>query len=168
MLEMSRRIALVGLLAVAVCATAGPGYLPTAGPAALRFERPPPPPAGAPMILMPLPVIEPRATVPSGEPTPPTASSSSMATTNSNPPLGLLDPNIILLTPEASSTNSVTDPAPESEFIAPQMFMKYFTGRPGTNSTGASVFTPVGFVPPLPVAPPSSSATFQTTPPGKP
>ena len=53
--------------------------------------------------------------------------------------------------------------------MAAQMFLQYFTGQAGTNSRGLSVFAPVGFVPPLPLsAPPSSSATFQTTAPGKP
>jgi hypothetical protein len=47
--------------------------------------------------------------------------------------------------------------------------MRYFTGDVGTNGAGVSVVSPVGFVPPLPIGPPpSSSATFQTTPPGKP
>jgi len=120
------------------------------------------------MTLAPLPVIESRASVSTGEPALPTPSSNPATTTNSNPPAVLLDPGISSLTPEASATNSLVGVAPEAEFIAPQMFLKYFTGQPGTNSAGVSLFAPVGFVPPLPVAPPSSSATFQTTPPGKP
>jgi hypothetical protein len=56
----------------------------------------------------------------------------------------------------------------ESGPVVPQMFMKYFVGGAGTNANGVSIFSPVGFVPPLPIVPPSSSATFQTVPPGKP
>ena len=56
----------------------------------------------------------------------------------------------------------------EGEPLVPQMFMKYFIGGTGTNANGVSIFSPVGFVPPLPIVPPSSSATFQTVPPGKP
>jgi hypothetical protein len=46
--------------------------------------------------------------------------------------------------------------------------MKYFTGQPGTNSLGVSIFAPVGFVPPMPAPSPSSTATFETVPVGKP
>lgn len=174
-----RRLSLVGLLAAALSATADSGYLPKVGPPAVRFERPAPPPAEPTFILPPLPFLEPRSETPTpvavqpeaaasnSTPTPlvpkePTAPSNADATAQEPPspqtPAMIMDPGATHLMP--------ADPGP----LVPQMFMRYFTGQPGTNGNGVSIFAPVGFVPPVPVAlpPPSSSATFQTVPAGKP
>jgi hypothetical protein len=100
------------------------------------------------------------------EPLPPTADSTSTAT---NPVL--IDPFAVppVAEPLPTPVTNVTYGVPvESEPLVPQMFMKYFIGGTGTNANGVSILSPVGFVPPLPFVPPSSSATFQTVPPGKP
>jgi len=83
----------------------------------------------------------------------------------------LIDPFAVPLVVEplpAPETNVTYAVPVESEPLVPRMFMKYFTGGTGTNANGVSFLSPVGFVPPLPIVPPSSSATFQTVPPGKP
>jgi len=156
----------VGLLAVALCASAAPGYLPVVGPPALRFAPPSPPPPAVLVPLPPLAVVEPRPVLPAVEPLPSAADSTSSA---AQPvlidPFGL--PPVAEPLPTLSTNVTYVVPV-ESEPVVPQMFMKYFTGGAGTNANGVSIFSPVGFVPPLPIVPPSSSATFQTVPPGKP
>jgi hypothetical protein len=164
--RMMRQLSLAGWLVVALCAPAGAAYLPVVGPPALRFAPPPPPPP-LPAALIPLPplaVVEPRPAPPLVDPLHPAVDSTSAA----------LDP--VLIDPFA--VPPVADPVPSPamsgisvvppEPLVPQMFMKYFIGGTGTNGSGVSVFSPVDFVPPLPIIPPSSSATFQTVPPGKP
>lgn len=163
---MMRPLISAGFLVVALCASAGPGYLPVVGPPALRFASPPPP---SPAVLAPLPplaVVEPRPYAPTGEPPPLTADPTSAAAE----PV-LIDPFAVppVAEPLPTPATNVTYAVPvESEPLVPQMFMKYFIGGTGTNANGVSIFSPVGFVPPLPIVPPSSSATFQTVPPGKP
>ena len=167
-----RRLSLVVWPAAALAATAGPGYLPTVGPPAVRFEKPAPATAESPLVLPPLVVIEPRPAVPSADPANPLAQPGPLAPSEPGNPLidvapldSVAAPNAPMMTMDPSATNAAQiDPS----VLAPQMFMKYFTGRPGTNGNGVSIYAPVGFVPPLPVAPPSSSASFRTTPPGKP
>lgn len=156
---------LSGHLAVAPGASAaGPGYLPTVGPPALRFAPPPPPPPAVPAPLPPLAVIEPRPVLPPPEPSPPLAES-----TNTTVEPMFLDPFAVPPVAEAIATpltNVIVLLPPEPPTFAPQMFMRYFIGG-ATNAAGVSILSPVGFVPPLP-PPPSSSATFQTVPSAKP
>ena len=161
---MMRPLSSVGLLVVALCASAGQGYLPVIGPPALRFAPPPPP---LPAVLIPLPplaVVEPRPAPSAVDPAP-------LATnfTNAAADPVLIDPFAVPPVAEpvpALAPNATSLVPPET--LVPQMFMKYFVGGAGTNGTGVSIFSPVNFVPPLPIVPPSSSATFQTVPPGKP
>ena len=163
-----RRLSPVGLLTAALCATAGPGYLPKVGPPPVRFERPTPAPAEPPVVLPPLAVIEPRPTSPqldTAVPAPVTPNEPVHPVESAPPSEALITPERPALMMEPPSTNTV---AIDQGILGPQMFMKYFTGQPGTNGSGISIFAPVGFVPPLPATPPSSSASFQTTPPGKP
>lgn len=171
---LSRWLSPIGGLAVALSATAGQGYLPTVGPAPVRFETPAPP-APVTVALPPLIFIEPRpltdtnetvasaspaaATEPGAAPTE-TATSPPAETTVLVSPLGPLESIGV-------TTNPLAPPV-DTEVIAPQMLLKFFMRPAGTNSAGVSIFAPVGFVPPQPLAPPSSSATFQTTPPAKP
>lgn len=166
---MKRHVGLVGLLVVAMCATAGPGYLPVVGPPALRF-KPPASFVAEPVPLPPLAIVEPQAAVPASDLTETIPSLPAADSTNAPAPTPLdlivLAPLAGPLAPDATNVTAVVQTEPE--VLVPQMFMKYFTGRVGTNSSGVSIYAPVGFVPPLPIAPPSSSATFQTTPPGKP
>lgn len=166
----------IGGLAVALCATAaGPGYLPTVGPAPLRFEIPAPP-VVAPAALPPLVFIEPRRPADADE----TVASASPATpapgvpaaTPTAPATSPAESSVLVsplgpLEPFAAATNSPAVTS-DSEVVAPQMLLKYFVRPAGTNSAGVSIFAPVGFVPPQPLTPPSSSATFQTAPPAKP
>jgi len=159
---MTRQLGLAGWLVVALCASAGPGYLPIVGPPALRFAPPPPPPPAVVTPLPPLAIVEPRPTSPDVEPPAPVVDSA-----NALVDPVLVDPFAPVAEPLAAPvTNAPSATAPQT--LVPQMFMKYFMGGTGTNATGVSIFSPVGFVPPLPIVPPSSSATFQTAPPTKP
>ena len=167
-----RQLSPVGLLAAALCATAGQGYLPIVGPPAVRFEKPAPVPTEPPLVLPPLTVIEPRPIVPPAEsPVTPPQPGPLAPSEPANPVVDLtpLDPVASSAGPALVMDPLATNAPPvDTSVLAPQMFMKYFTGQPGTNGNGVSIFAPVGFVPPLPVPPPSSSASFQTVPPGKP
>ena len=163
---MMRQLSLAGLLVVALRASAGPGYLPVVGPPALRFETPRPAPLAPLIPLPPLITIEPRPD-PSANDSPSPGPDLSNAAFNSV----LTDPFAVpeIAGPVPTPATSVAPSAPaETETLVPQMFMKYFTGRTGTNLSGVSLYAPVGFVPPLPIVPVSSSATFQTTPADKP
>ena len=156
----------VGLLAVALCASAGPGYLPVVGPPTLRFAPPSPPPPAVLIPLPPLAVVDPRPTPPAADPLAPVVDSSIAA---ADPVL--IDPFAVppAAEPIPSPATYVTPAVPVgTDNLVPQMFMKYFVGGAGTNGAGVSIFSPVNFVPPLPIVPPSSSATFQTVPPAKP
>jgi hypothetical protein len=175
---LSRWLSPIGGLAVALSATAGQGYLPTVGPAPVRFETPAPP-APVMVALPPLVFIEPRpltdtnetvaSTSPAAATAPPNlpGAAPTEATTSSPAEVTVFVSPLGPLEPTGVATNSLAAPA-ETEVIAPQMLLKYFMRPAGTNSAGVSIFAPVGFVPPQPLAPPSSSATFQTTPPAKP
>ncbi len=161
-----------GLLAVAMSATADSVYLPLVGPPALRFAAPPEvrPVATAP--LPPLTVPESKTTA-VAEVKPELPASSPAASGDTNHPPVTTTPDHPPAHEEAAdspSTNAVpmSFAPPESASFTPQMFMKFFTGRPGTNASGITIIAPLPFVPPVPAASPSSSASFQTTPPAKP
>lgn len=180
----TRRLLQSCLLAVALNATAASPYLPLLGPPALRFEPPRVEPPHAQPQLPPLPPLEPKAavahpappaageTTPGTQPTPLVAEPGTAgATANPAPPAesspeGTPKPPTSPGLPPAAADAA---PAP-IENLTPQMFMKFFSGRAGTNAPGSSttIFAPLPFIPPVPPAPPSSSATFQTTPPAKP
>jgi hypothetical protein len=163
------RLAGASLLVVAVGATAAQGYLPVVGPPPLRFQLPPVTVANQ-VILPPLAVVEPPPNEPEANAPGPILPSIPVDSTNPASPTTLLDP--LALTPGApapvaGTTNVVTVNPSQPEAINPQVFMKYFAGQ-GTNAAGVITLPPIGFVPPVPIVPPSSSATFQTVPPGKP
>lgn len=167
---LSRWFSPIGGLAVALCAAAGPGYLPTVGPAPVRFETPAPL-VEATVPLPPLVFIEPRPatdTVTAASPTSPAPNVTSAAPTET--PTSASAESSVFISPlgPPEPTGVATNAPADTEVVAPQMLLKYFTRPAGTNSAGISVFAPVGFVPPQPLAPPSSSATFQTVPPAKP
>jgi len=167
-----RRLSPVGLLAATLCAATGQGYLPIVGPPAVRFEKPAPAPTEPLLVLPPLTVIEPRPAVLPTEPPPTPSQPGPLAPSEPANPLAdltPLDPVVAPAGPALVMDPLATNlPSVDTSVFAPQMFMRYFTGQPGTNGNGVSIFAPVGFVPPLPVPPPSSSASFQTVPPGKP
>ena len=160
------------LLAAAVSAAGDAPYLPVSGPVPLRFANPPVRKAVA-VQLPPLAIIEPRPAAAA----PPEAArgdapspvpKAAAETPPVNPPPAPADP--VLPAPaqyDPVVSNAVEIVRPDTENLTPQMFMRFFSGRPGTNSSGVSFITPMPFVPPAPPAP-SSTATFQTTPPAKP
>jgi hypothetical protein len=156
------------MFAVVCDAAAGPGYLSVVGPPPLRFAAPPAAPSDKLIPLPPLTVIEPRPAATNESST----HATSPATTNTGGAVEhpVLDPFAVPTTepaPVDSSGAPLAAPA-QADSIVPQMFMKYFSGRAGTNGPGVSIYSPVGFIPPQPVAPPASSSSFQTTPPAKP
>jgi hypothetical protein len=160
-----------GLLAVAVSATAESVYLPLVGPPALRYEAPSAVRAVPAVPLAPLPaserkpaaVAEVKPAIPFAVPAATGETNHAIAATSEN--LSAREEAV-----DAASTNAVpmSFALPESETFTPQMFMKFFTGRPGTNGSGITIIAPLPFVPPVPSASPSSSASFQTVPPAKP
>lgn len=180
MSALSRRTSFTALLSWACCAGAmGQGYLPLVGPPPVRFDLPLPPTVAEPIVLPPLPIIEPR---PSPDPADsaapglsrplpgsaaePQPSGESPATTTNLARVDLLSVPIwpLYLDSSAAAINAGSG----LPMIGSQSFLKYFSGQPGTNSTGVSIFAPLGFVPPLPVLPPSSSAVFEVVPNSKP
>ena len=179
-----RRLIQSALLAVALNATAASTYLPLIGPPALRFETPRVDPLQAQPQLPPLPPLEPKVAV--AQPAPPAAGETTPGThpapsvaelgtggvaNNPAPPAGTLLEGTPQPPTAPGPLPAAADPAPGPiENLTPQMFMKFFSGRPGTNGAGSSttIFAPLPFIPPVPPTPPSSSATFQTTPPAKP
>jgi len=169
---LSRWFSPIGGLAVALCATASPGYLPTVGPAPLRFETPAPL-ATVPVVLPPLVFIEPRPaagtneTVASASPTNGPNTEAAEVMTPGPAEIPILASPLGPLVPIGVPTNPPAAPF-DTEVVAPQMLLRYFMHPVGTNSAAISAFAPVGFVPPQPLAPPSSSATFETTPPARP
>lgn len=168
------------LLAAAVSAAADSPYLPVAGPAPLRFSHPAVQKAPT-FQLPPLATVDPRPAAPDGPAIPvpahaagasnsPAASPSVPVPDNAG---GLTNPVPAFSEPLAPLpfnpvvTNAIEVVRPDTENLTPQMFMKFFSGRPGTNGPGVSIIAPMPFVPPAPPAP-SSTATFQTTPPSRP
>jgi hypothetical protein len=180
----TRRFIQSAMLALALNATAASPYLPLIGPPVLRFEPPRVDPLQTQPQLPPLPPLEPK--VSATEPAPlapadaapgtphalPTADLGARAVTNNpSPPAGNLPEGAPQAPPSPPPPSAIAEPAPGTiENLTPQMFMKFFTGRPGTNATGSgtTIFAPLPFLPPVPPTPPSSSATYQTTPPAKP
>lgn len=174
---MKRWSTKVLLLVATVSAAADSPYLPVSGPAPLRFHRPPEHKPAGPR-LAPLPTIDPRPAEPSPVPSAPVAGAT--AVSSNSPSETLSRPSIGEPVPAVASepvsppppfnpvvTNGIEFVRPDTENLTPQMFMKFFSGRPGTNSSGLTIIAPMPFVPPAPPAP-SSTATFQTTPPTKP
>ena len=156
------------LLAVAIAVKAAPGYLPVVGPPTPRFAVPPPATLAAGIALPSLPSAESSPAIPVVEL--PTVSNSPVsvevaAASPSAVSFEPLIPSLFAVPSEPPSTNLI---AANAEILGSQMLLKYFTGRPGTNSSGVSFYAPVSFVPPLPAPPPSSSATFQVVPSGQP
>ena len=186
------RLILLSLLAVA-CSGADRGYLPVVGPPPIRFALPPPPPPAEPVVLPPWPQTDAQpvaATAPttnapgptdvtvSASSTPSTAATAEATKPEKVPPDAVgAGPN----GPDATAPGQLFQPfvlppgspppLTEPDLLTPQAFMRYFLIKPGagTNNAGVGALWPVSFIPPQPLlAPPSSTATFETTPPGKP
>jgi len=146
--------AVVGFLGVAT-AWADAGYLPQAGPMALRFRVPPAPVAEHPHAP-PAPTPPPPAPIalPS-----PSMLSAPPETTNAAPTM-IFKPAPMTNAPalEFEAREPISGPGPtaaQDGVISPQMLIKYFT-TPTNSSTNAAVrgvVSPIGFTPP-PVTPP--------------
>jgi hypothetical protein len=151
---LAAAVGVVGVLGVTP-AWAGAGYLPQAGPLALRFRVPPAPaaehlnppvapPVPAPIALPPQPMAS----------TPPETSNAASANML-KPVVALTNAPALEYNAREPLTTAVTD-----SVISPQMLIKYFTASPKTapNANGAGVVTPVGFTPP-PVTTPAPTPT---------
>lgn len=157
------------LLTAMFSAAAETPYLPYVGPPALRFANPPVERSTPAIRLPPLLVIEPRP-APQAALVAPVVPTESAVASSLNPLLPGIDPapppsHSVQVAPAVS--NGVDVVRLDSENLTPQMFMKFFSGRPGPNASGVSIIAPLPFIPPAPPAP-SSTAAFQTTPPAKP
>ena len=164
---ITRLLIHIGLLSVAIAASAGDGYLPYVGPAPLRFLMPASTLAKVTYVLPPL-ELPPVPSI-----TPETQSLPSPLETNavtSVQPPELTEPAVTasVTMPGTLFPEPAQNSQPEIGTLTPQMFMHYFTGQHGTNSSGLSIYAPVSFIPPSPVMRPSSSAAFETVPPAKP
>ena len=154
-------------LAGVVTSAADAPYLPSAGPPALRFASPPLKHPSPVFYLPPIVTIEPRPVPETQLAAPPIpALPDEILQASPATPLPIPSPSFAVpMDPVVS--NGVEVARPDTENLTPQMFMNFFSGRPGTNTPGLSIISPVPFVPPAPPAP-SSTATYQTTPPAKP
>ena len=161
------RWSVLSLLFTAVFSAAAESpYLPSVGPPPLRFANPPVERSTSAIRLPPLLTIEPR---PTPQLAPVVPAENAVPSLPNVLPSGidaaLLPSQSAQLAPAVS--NGVDVVRLDSENLTPQMFMKFFSGRPGTNASGVSIIAPLPFIPPVPPAP-SSTAAFQTTPPAKP
>lgn len=129
-----------------------PGYLPAVGPANLRFLPEARPATNLAAIALPPPVEEPDSQPPPAEvaASPPAPSAPPAA-----PPPETNSP--VSLSPLPPAAAPMTDP-----MISPQMLLKYFNRS--TNGAAGGVIAPMEFAPPSSAKPPSSTATYSTSP----
>jgi hypothetical protein len=124
------------------------GYLPTVGPAPIRFSIP---------LLSVAKVFIPSAPPQHPAPEPPKTAKIELAPA---PPAAAAVPE------PPAVINHVSSVVPESvapdEVISPQMLIKYFSKS--TNGVSSSVTAPMDFTPPKPAEQPSSKATYSTGP----
>jgi hypothetical protein len=160
-----------------VQATASAAYLLLLGPGELRFQAaapPPTPPATVATTVLPSPPPPPEpAPPPAPLPTdgtnavaPPAPAATNTApaasvTVVASSPLTADDLAALGLTNRNFSVGGAVDPAR----ITPQMLMYYFQQAfSGTNAPPSAVALPLFFMPPVPLARPSSRATYVVTP----
>jgi len=166
---ITRSSVLSVLLAAVYSAAADSPYLPSVGPPALRFANSPVERSAPAIRLPPLLTIDPRPALPVAL-VPPVVPEENAVASLPSPLVPGIDPSQPLSQPVQAApavSNGVDVVRLDSENLTPQMFMKFFSGRPGTNASGVSIIAPLPFIPPAPPAP-SSTAAFQTTPPAKP
>ncbi len=132
---------IAGCAGFLVSGQANVGYLPTVGPAPLRF-RPDYKAAIHIVATHTAEVAQPSAPVlPVTVPTP------------------ILTPAVAEPTPAVAQPVATVEPSRPDGVVSPQMLLKYF-GR-GTNAE-ATAGAPLGFTPPRQVEPPSSKASYST------
>ena len=139
------------------------GYLPLLGPGPLRFQSAPKPVSLA--SLPPLSMGEAMAEKSEKPDTKPAATNeTATAVEKIQPPVPLE-----ARAPDVANTNKLVVVTPfvlpgESSpvQVSPQALMKFFQTSPtGTNRPEAVVLVPLEFVPPTPLVPPPSKATFE-------
>ena len=150
-----------GLCLLAGVAATHRAYLPAVGPAPLRFLAQKPP---AKVYVLPPLEIPALATNEAVQATSPAA-----AKTTSIEPLVTQQRQ----TPHGSTNTTtnvpqtlISEPLPSipdasTNELSMESLVKFFKrGQGGTNQADTGVFSPLDFVPPRPVAPPSSTATY--------
>jgi len=168
-------------------------YLPAVGPAPIRFALPPIPSATLTEVVLP-PMEKTVSTSetapppsPAASPTPaaqmpnlgppPPGESNPPGTPGGQAPLAQKPEDIPLspfilpvpIDPQLPSAPLWQNDPGSSQLIAPdlRLLMRFFGSRSLSNDIGAALVMPVPFIPPAP-RPPSSSASFETTPASKP
>jgi hypothetical protein len=144
------------------------GYLPALGPVALRFLLPPePPPPHVAARPAPAPVPAPTAEAQPSSATGPGYLDASSSFDIFNPlPAREYEATTSIFPPPVAQPAPPQIPveAPQTEpAVSPEMLLRYFTRQ--TNGSGVSVIAPIGFTPPAPTPPPSSTATYTVGPP---
>jgi hypothetical protein len=151
---LKRFAAACGCMILGWTGAAGPvlaqGYLAANGPTPLRFQTKVEP--GLPRVALP-PLPEPEVKldlppVPEAQAAPVKPADATMPA-----PVALLpvDPVVVPI-------------APPGEMVTPEALLKFFS-RKSTNGSSMSLIAPIGFQPPVPLAPPpSSKATYKSEP----
>jgi hypothetical protein len=152
------------MLAVVIVATAGPGYLPLVGPPTPRFAVPPSIAftgwVALPPLLLRDPSTDPR--IENG-----IAVSNTVVGVESvtvSPIVATFEPDLFSQSAfplEPPPTNAMSSPM---DLLGPPMLLKYFGGNRGSNASGASIYIPISFIPPVPGLQHSSSASFEIVP----
>ncbi len=140
-------------LGLAAAASPGPGYLPVAGPAPLRFFAAHWPCTNRFVLTVPAPAPEPASVVSqaakSAPPRPLTPASTA------------LGPPAVIPQADGGKAPAPVESIPPDGVVSPQMFLKYFT-KPANSAAAAA--GPLDFTPPKIAPPNSSSATYSTGP----
>jgi hypothetical protein len=134
-------------MAVLVSSLADSAYLPTIGPAPLRFR-----PALIPITSVVAPIV--AVPAPPAVPLP------------TNEPVKTLAPTATLIPQDQAfltdQIDFITDSASSDKVISRQMLLKYFTGL--TNGNAAGFGAPIDFIPPSAMELPSSKAEYSVPP----
>ena len=154
-------IAVTALLLLNCLSVKGGAYLPSVGPAPLRFAAV----SMRPKIFSWVPPVAAKLAISAQTNLPPMVSAVS---TGTNETVLLADAKIdarVSSNPENLSTNSISEQhsADELLVVTPEMLVDYF--KPGSNAknqTNVRVTTPVGFTPPPSAAEPSSQAIYRS------
>ena len=150
----------LGLVAVGLAAYTGQarspdGYLPTVGPAPLRFQVP----RAAPVFVLPPDKMLTTDSSPSSATDPPASSTPTPGAAETT--LGPLNISAMLLNGPTNAPAFLEPKAPP--LISPQMLLHFFTDSSFTNRQSV-VTMPLSFSPALPPQYPSSSATYTSDP----
>lgn len=135
-----------------------PGYLPRVGPSPLRFLLPAPVLAQA--SLPPLAMSDPEPAAPDTN-SPPLVISPPPETTQPAPPEKTAEPAPEPNPPTAALPDFSIPGLSQSPLLTPRSLLHYFL--PAQNGTNSPTYViPMGFAPPLPSPPSSSSSTYNS------